>query len=558
MPIVKPGDPLLSGFQLNAPIVMPKLFGPVWGGAGQVPGWAATAWAAANYGQWSQITGHIVGHLGATVGVPEWYTKGFATFFEKLPLVPPGQVVSAALGSIAALVGKGLAECYTSVPILGWIVQLGIGIFDLVQSAIQVNKKKPRPAGEAIAFDGDDNDAEANALLGAAKEADWTLLFAPPSRNGNWSARHVSWTPGGAGEGWAMGVPGELGAGLVPGIAECVGTLTTQDGYTNYQWPNRSQGLAFGAEFDIPPLSTAGALTPSSRQIAVLLWQMLMKPSETMFRIDPVELESYWNDYYLSLRDFADGLASNAKVKSERVGDAWQRGLNPKLAFNEATIASSYLAYTGTSSGEVKLLGPETVDNFDTSAPLQHGVPQGVSLDELATAGALSYTYADVTRYILRMHHRRALAALKTVTVAYVPESAPLLRAGGSDWQLWRDMRALLLSHRAVMQVELDLVPDQEYRSAVAQAQRTRGIVADVPLAGMPPSSKADAGDGPPTVDGKPLPPLPPSPGPGLPPGTPPPRSDPGAAILAALVGTAVAYGAVRGAVRLSRRRPRR
>lgn len=138
MPIIVPGDKALGGFDLSAPIVMPKLFGPVWGGNGGVQSWAKDAWAAANYDQWSMLTGHVMGSIGVTTGIPDWNLPGFVQFFSKMPTVTPSDVASLTLGVAAKAVSIGLAQAGTAIPILGWVVQLGIGIFELVQEGKSV------------------------------------------------------------------------------------------------------------------------------------------------------------------------------------------------------------------------------------------------------------------------------------------------------------------------------------------------------------------------------------------------------------------------------------
>lgn len=552
MPKITAGSPLLAGFSLNTPLKLPKLFGPVWG---DIPEWSEDAWADANYSQWSQITGHVVGRIGTKYGVPNWNLPGFGKFFSELPNVTPSDVATLALGAAAKAVSIGLAQAATAVPILGWVVQLGIGIFQGVQLAIEYtkNKKKDRPPSQAIVFSADDNDEMANQLLSLSKEQNWTPLFQPPSTSGEWTMMRVTWTPGGAGQGWAFGTRNEIGRGLLPGLAECVGTLSTGEGNFNYQFPKTrsNTGLSFGAEYDVPPLDTTGSLTPSSRQFSILLWQTLMKPSVAMYRIDPYKLVSQWHDYYQGLREFAATLRTDEGVKNVNKDGTWERGSNPKLPYNEAMIATTYLPFTATKSGGVWFSSPDNNPNFDTAAQIAVA-PSGVSLDALfgVIGSDLTYTYADLVKYVCKLHIERSLVALSTIICAYVDENAPLLRASGAHKKRWEDMRRLLLRNRAVHRVEPEMIPDAEYRSAVIAAQHANtGLGFSTGPAQSVPAIPDFPGEAP-TVDGRPLPPMPPSPGPGMP-RLPPPlttrRSPPLASKI--MFGASLAAAAAAGGI---------
>lgn len=561
MPIIKPGDPLLSGFDPNAPLVMPPLFGPVWGGDGNVPGWAKTSWAEANYQQWSRMTGSIVGTIGQRIGVPSWNLSGFGTFFQKMPTVPASQLLSASLGLAAKIVSDSLRDSTTAIPILGWIVQIGLQIYDAVNSAIQMNKKEEPPPGQALVFSSDTNESIAMQLQGMARNMQFQEMFLPPSTSGEWFASAVAWTPGAGRQGWAFGTRDDMGRGLVPGLAQCLGTLVQDNEYINYQFPEFSTntGQGFGAEFYIPPTSTAGSLAPSSAQLSVLLWQQVMKPSVAMFHIDPYALASAWHDYYMGLAEFAETLKTEKGVENVKKRGSLRTvefGKNPKLPYNMAAIATTYLPYSSHEDGSVAFASPE-YSNWDTSAQIAVA-PQGVTIDKLVSVigSDLTYTYADLVKYVCKIHIERSMASLGTLVCAYVPEGAPLLKASGAHRQRWLEMRKRLLEHDAVMQVELDLIPDAEYRAEVSGKQYTRGLTpAGIGLGaagkGGKPPVKVKPGDAP-TVDGSGSPAMPDSPGPGLPSGRYRPPSSIGGYIGPALA--VLAVGAL-GAIVLRKRR---
>lgn len=528
MPRIKTGDPILGGFVPSLamnPLKLPKLFGPAWGDVSNAASWKRNAFAEANYGQWAQITGHVVGQLGVLDGVPGWAAQGFGDFFAMMPTVRPSDIATTVLGTAAKSVSIALGECYTAIPIIGWVVQLGIGIYQAIDAALKAEKawkesQKP-PPGRAIIFDSADNEAISSAMVSQTSEPDWTPLFLPPTTRGDWSARHITWIPGTPGQGWAIGIRADLGAGLVPGAAECLGSLDPGDGngWTNYQFANKTQGALFGAEYDLPPLITSGELTPSTRQLSILLWQSVMKPSVAMFRVDSNAVQSAWLAYFEGLVEFAATLRTDSKVENVKRGDAWERGLNPKLAYNEVLSATSYLAKVMNKDGELELLYP-TKELSPKNPGNLPWLPDGISMLDLTEYGELTYTPADIIRYNCTRHRLRAFAALKTLVCAYVPPNAPLLASHAALAKTHDDMRRLLLDHRAVNDVELDLIPDSEYRAAVSQAQHRNSIVADVGFGakgpGGEPPHKGKPGE-PPTVDGSPPPQMPDSPAPALP-----------------------------------------
>lgn len=523
MPKFQPGDDVFAGFDPSSQLSLPSLFGPEWGGT-DVATFKKAAWADANYQQWSQVTRRVVGNLGMLQGVPQWNVSGFGKFFGSASLVKPSNVLTSAVSGAAKVASMALAEATTAVPILGWIVELGLAMYEGIRFALEYNKDEKRPPGEAIEFSRDGNEVMTANLISAAKESDWTVLFSPPSVNGRWTMERVTWTPGGNGEGWAFGTPDEGGWGLMPGLAECVGTLTTADRYTNYQFPDRSPVQLFGAEFDIPPTSTTGSLRPSARQVSVLLWQALMKPSAAMYQIDPFAILTAWSDYYDGLAEFAETLKTEKGIENVTQGKFNKyvaRGNNPKVPYNIAKIATTYLPYRSQKDGSIQFASPETVPKYDTSAQIA-GAPKGVSLDKLASVigRPLTYTYVDLIKYVLRLHFERSLASLETLVCAYVPPDAPMLRASQLHQEKWREMRARLLNHEAVADVELDLIPDADYRSEVSGRQRIAGFQPEgIGLVGngarkpirTPPGAA-------PTVDGSPTPDMPDSPPPGLPP----------------------------------------
>ena len=522
MPKILPDSPLLAGFDTSGPPVIPDLFGPVWGGAGGVQGWAKSAWADANFQQWSSFTGKIVGSIAVKDGLPAWNAEGFGQFFSKMPVVRGKDVESMALGAAAKLVSAGLALAATAIPVVGWVVSIGIGLFTLVSSALASTPSDKRSVGEALIFKPDTNRAMAEQLLGIVRnEDDWTDLFSPPSTSGEWVMRSVAWTPGGGGEGYAFGVDGQSGRGLVPGLAKCVGTLPTNDGNINYQFARTSSnhGLSFGSEYDLPPLDTAGSLAPTSGQIAMLVWQMVMKPSVAMFRIDPYALGSKWTDYYLGLAEFADTLKSeegvnNAFQRSGSYGKTWSRGDNPNLPHNEAVIATTYMPFAvrEQDEGRVFVATPDTIASYDTSAQIVNA-PEGVTLDKLLSVNKrLTYTYSDLVVYVCNLHVQRAMLALETLVCAYVGPDMALIKASANHREKWLGMRRLLLEHPAVMDVELGMIPDQDYRADVQRAQFRRPDLGFKAGSGHRTPIRTKPG-APPTVDGRPAPDMPDSPG---------------------------------------------
>lgn len=144
---------------------------------------------------------------------------------------------------------------------------------------------------------------------------------------------------------------------------------------------------------------------------------MVLKASPQMFNIDPDKIANGWESWYGHLSEFRDQHTGQLKSMMDWA-IKWKgkyRNLNPKN------------------------VGPTT---------------------------------GDLVRYVIdRLYMPRAKNALRyTVTCAYVPPSAPALR-NSSLSNMHDDMRRRLLEHKAVDEVELDMVPDSDYREAVRIAQ---------------------------------------------------------------------------------------
>ena len=93
----------------------------------------------------------------------------------------------------------------------------------------------------------------------------------------------------------------------------------------------------------------------------------------------------------------------------------------------------------------------------------QHTVP---------AAYASNRSIASLVKYIIEEKWRTRLRpTLQSIVCAYVPPGAPALAADVSLRNYHEDMRKLLLGHPARREVELDMIPDPEYRAAMAQAQ---------------------------------------------------------------------------------------
>ncbi len=434
MPLLENDPDLLAGFQASSPLIPMPLRGSVWSQAPNIGKAAKEAFVEGNYRAFVNVGQHALAQLGYSVGVPDWAAAGFETFF-KLAEKPiePSQIAKGVVSGTVELVQGALQQASTAVPIVGLIIQLGLYLWDIIDTALKFTDTAERPPDQAIVYELAGDLEAANDIKSRVGHKDWTTLFMPPAEDG-WRLSEIAWTPGGGTEGFKFDIPNISHTGLFPGVAERLGT---------YQFPLHDIGSTrpwnFATGF---MLSTTGELLPSGRSFSALLWQSVMKPSVAMFQVDSHAMESAWEAYFESLWDFSQSDWNYGAQTRETITGAIQR-------------ACTYCKI-----------------DFTQAKPYWHLVRQSLlqefSIPKLESKlDHLTLRYTDIVRYCGIIHRERARAALRTLVCAYVPPNAPLLQADPGLKAYHAQMRTRLLTHPARYDVELDLIPDAAYRKAV-------------------------------------------------------------------------------------------
>jgi hypothetical protein len=455
---------------------------------------AAQAFALENFRSFASVSRGAVASVATSVGVPDWLVDPMTTFFTQIPLVRDGKTLAEGLvAGITAQVDGALAECATAVPIVGAIVKIGLSIWHLVAQQIQDGKPEGRAPQSAVLYNIDEDTAQGNLLRAFAQDPDWTVLFMPPSADPAFRLYDVGDVPG-VGNRWGgmewTPAKSEGGLGLIPGIAEQVGLYQLSKGRPGTDAQNYPP--------IVEPITTSGVLLPSGRKFAAMLWQQCMKPSVSMFSIDTHKIQDAWRGWYENLWNL-----SNSPGIDQRI--MW--GIRKSASYARLDPCPGY-APKKNQIGNDAAWCKGVID--PTFAPVSTVGAFSVGKLQKKLGKGLSYRYSDIVDYVCAIHRDRAYAACRTLTVAYVAPDAPLLKADPVLKGYYDSMRELLLHHPARYRVELDLVPDEAYRSAL---WHSRILAEGIGFGARAPASQAGK-------NGK-APDLPP------PPGSKPPKDDP-------------------------------
>lgn len=449
MPILTPGAPEFAGFDLEQPF-QSELHSEALIEGGAVASFYRNLVASTSvHQQWrnfSRITRHDAGNMAITIGLPVDRLGALSSMFEQAPKISVDAIAkiidSQELTGALLAFDDALQIVATKVPIVGWFVQLGLFFYETIKGALasaEAAKTKEAQA-HAIAYNKQGDQDLVRMLLDASKGSDWTLLFLPQQRAQDVCVSTLAYTPRGVADGYAWEVckPGadNWGWGLTPGLCS---RFTGIVGV--YQSPRKLVGSSRDA--DVGSITGFGELHPSVMQVSMALWQACVKNGVRAFAIEGTKISTAWGDYFELLADRAahEGgwLGSQMLVSAQ-----WY-----DLAFRRSRV-----------------------DGFDVDTLPGRYVGE-------------PYLYSDLIRYVIHEIWKPRLPGfLATLTCAYVSPTAPALKADDKLRERHHEMRSLLLTHRARHEVELDLIPDADYRSAMADAKR----VLDPAFQATPPS----------------------------------------------------------------------
>ncbi len=385
------------------------------------------------------------------------------------------------------------------VPVLGAYAQLIVTFVTFVARAFRQGEAEEITTGrKALGYNRDIDEEVTNDAVNVLGSRDWTELFTPAWRPGDsFKLVPTSFVGDGVADGQTLlpqaGALRSEGVGFVPGVG---GRLV------QWQWPLK----VFGSNRPSSPwesIVSIADLEPSVSQLTVLAWQMVLRNSANMFRVDHRRLTSRWVDYFGQMLDFAKDL----RKKGDKHGAEMVDGV------------ATWIAREPVSSAPNK---------FRVRSPWRKYKPSNVP-------GSVTHSAGSLIRHILRRQLEDSQRpALGTVTCAYVGPGFAAIKADDALRQYWQEMRALLLTHDARFSVDLEMVPDREYRQALWQRTKT----AEPRFTTVPP--KKGFGKAPDVDPDPPKPPKPKDVEPTLPGGG---KKDGGAGLLVAGVAAAVLYG---------------
>lgn len=338
-----------------------------------------------------------------------------------------------AFGDALAAVGHITELAGDLVPIIGGVVKTLSKVISFFWRESQ--KKDPEFFVQPAQFSREDDNrfANQNVLEPVRSTLDWTNVWSPPglgfgpqqgtgfavttvkdNHDQNWGVR-IQAHDGGmkvASEKWSGGIP--------------------KTGNIDLGWEVSTSGqLAQGTR-------SLGSLLPTARDQMPKVWSMALKPgAAACFSIDANELRKRWLTYLVRLRLFLQGtdrLSDTAKanfINGEAKVDFFQwKSFSPGLDVSNMKSSALYAAFGLT---EESLL-------FQSITELE------------------SIQNANVN----------------SVACAYATEGFAALRPGQPLHSKFKQNRIDLLEHQAVCQVDLNSVPDLEYRLAVKANQDAR------------------------------------------------------------------------------------
>lgn len=486
VPILDPGARQFKGFDITRRFES-RLHGDVIAGAeGRVSKFYRDLDATRSvFQQWenfSQLARFSVGELAITTGLPHDRLGALATLFAEAPRVSQADLAKAVASAGADIVLPGvllaideaLEVVGTKAPIIGLVVQLGLFVYEAIRSAVQgAQSHAPEMAsGHAYGYDKQADEDVTNDLIAVLREKDWTRLFLPQQRPDDVLLRSIAYTSRGVADGWAWEVVGEpWGFGLTPGLSSkftgFVGEYQIPRyllGSVRYDTTGRDAGKAIsGRDAGLESMTCFGELHPSVMQFGMMAWQLCIKNGPAAFRIDGDKIVQGWLDHSSILLDWVwrDHIISDAGHDFSSRGREWMR--------------------------DVVTQSLQWWDFWNNQSRLPDRFPSKDSVPGRYTDANL-WWYSQLVDYVVEEVWRKRLPGfLGTLTCAYVGPGFPAIKADSELAALHRDMRAKLLDHPAVHKVEVDLIPDEDYRSEVfyKQLHGGLGLTAAPPSAGL-------------------------------------------------------------------------
>lgn len=397
-------------------------------------------WTETSAELWQGAAQQLLAGVTTNVGIPihqiAFYGKKVLTVFntvreamgeEAINVIElAGEAISQS--NLAQSLGKSGAaiagEVSSAIPILGAVVGLVLSFVDLAKQVAAKQDAQRKVIFDPASFSAElDTTIYRTRVLGKIENSsDWTEIWSPPT----WAER-INWLKEdlkGGGVRVKIGNPAGSALGIVPGT----------------DWLNRGFEL-----FDVGGRRPIRAFDPgrfwaTAQQQGTWIWGVVNRVGPSMFTVDANASAERWEHYLWSLREWL-------AFGDHRPGDKWGRGLVDDLNVMKAFDWAPWM-------------DPKQIEERRNRGR------SGTLRDPYGAARARPVREAKALR-------ERQIAALDTLTVAYVDPSFKALE----DAELrtkWEQRRRDLLEHRARFDVDLENVPDDEYRAELAARGVTR------------------------------------------------------------------------------------
>lgn len=488
--------------------------------------------------------------ISKTWGVEEFRIPGLEDFsidLSRLSGLPPAQLAAELASQVIHQTLDAVFAAVGAVPIAGWMIDIIWGVVDTIWIFVTMYRETNKePPGRAIEYSKSTDEDITNRVLDFSSSNNWTDVFLPMRAPDGFKSDTVIYETSNVEAYHVLPYGGQdfNGLAVMPGFPKVFADF--QIGKYSRPRARPLSGDPDPRDVGQGPAMNMGSLVPSTQQLGFSMWSMVRKNSPNAFKIDPDKINLAWNDWFYALIDYIKWLAKEQDPpdhKAQRLNwlarfttMGWYEDGNlsmwPEsgLKDNEA-FANFFFDRFGSTGYMFPAFQYWFEGEFDIDPEKRQNAPNS------KIPGAYFVSWLPAIKFFMHDYGRAVLDQFtKTLTIAYVGPDFPALKNPAIK-RNWEEYRKLLLSHSARNQVELDLIPDQEYRNAMAQAQS------------QPIWDLTAAPSGPGSFDIVPAPyippefPVPPS-GPGVP-GTPRRRrrfARSEAAMLAIMAGSAAAW----------------
>lgn len=388
------------------------------------------------------------------------------------------------------------------VPVVGWILEGAYEVGKTIADVVQLFKDEEEEiALPALNYSASLDQQQCDRMLEVVKKNDWTRIFQPSVIPNDFEGQLIEFGTDRDGvvlHGYAVrpvaAQSQEInGFGVLPGLPQVFGNIQLPAYYPQKKRPlpgERPSGWGqkppfcavsyYGSKKISADLChNIGDFLPSVRQLGFGLWSMVRTNSATAFKIDQNAIMDTWQDFFAALIDYIEWQGD----KDGKNSNAFQRSWVAQQFSTAASCGSlngDYRCTVWSHLGDIPGFADFLLEQTSDTPPGMFFRPRagrGLTTPRGNLLPGHFVTYYALVAYFMRDQLRACKDNfLKTVTVAYVDETFPAIRNNVMMRRVWDENRRRLLEHPARMEVELDLIPDDEYRGAMERAQRFGGL----------------------------------------------------------------------------------